>query len=153
MKPSELPLNKRGQYAWDQLLKSLTPGQSIAIHCRQVSQATSIRCSASARARALSIPHKTRLSGTTLTILITQPTSEKPLCGTLRTDLAAAQARESNIPMRIMEARQNAAYWQRQILLRDLPDAIAQARANHAAWKMTATRLQAQLSTRQPASV
>lgn len=136
----EPPRTPSGRVAWKKLCQGKKPGDTIELPRRYAR-------SAQPKINLCGIPCTSTVIGTEgvlITILEAPVERTKTLDSHL---IREAELRDRNLPRRIKEARENATYWQRQIYLREHPQAIEQAKANHAAWKMTASRLQAQLET------
>jgi hypothetical protein len=149
MKLNALPRRPgRHQIDWSAIIPTYQPGQSLVIECKSQSQAYAVRTTASKRARELGIHHHTSVRKGIVTITILDPIHpEKTISGSLKRLLASAQAAK-NLPMRIMEAKRKAAEWKARTYTAELPADYQAALANHAAWKMTARRLQTQLQDR-----
>ncbi len=150
MKPETLPRTRhKNQIDWTAFFKTVTAGDVITIECQNKSHAYSIRTTAAKAARNLGIPHRTRTTGSSvrITILSSEP-NVKPMNGTLRQAIYAAQAAENNLPNRILKAREKAATWRKLIFESETSAATNHAIAIAAAWKMTADRLSQQLRQR-----
>lgn len=155
MNVTDLPTTKRGQIAWSVLFAKAPAGTEFRIECEDENQAAKLRSSCTKCMRYLGIPYTSLIIGTAIVMTVTdgkRGAFKRPDNPELRQAIRNAEARSANLPGRIHEADTNAAYWQRQITLRLLPEAREQAVANHAAWKMTAARLRNDLNTRQLAT-
>jgi len=134
---------------WKTFFATAAPGDVFQILCADEAQAINLRSRSSKSCREHGKANTTLMDGSSFIITITE---HKPRLdaqySNSATDIAAAEARQNNIPARIRQADENAAYWLRQIALRIHPEAKAQARGTHAAWKMTAARLREDLNAR-----
>lgn len=138
-----IPRNHKGQISWITLLANAKPGDQFTFP-------RAMAKTAPAKIQRAGVPCESTVKGKSGAVVITildKAPERTPYVDSQA--LRQAIFRDSQIGRRVKEARENAAYWLRQIHLREHPAAIQQARANHAAWKMTANRLAAQLEAKQ----
>jgi hypothetical protein len=139
---TEVPKLPDGRTSWKALTEGVKPGDVLTLPAKYRHQASS-------QLLRMGYRTSTHVSGNTVTVtFLSAASSPKKVNGEYQTAINQAEARHANIGARIREALENALYWQRQAELRTLRDARLDALARQAAWKMTATRLQQQLSNK-----